>query len=752
MKRILAAAVLLVLGFSSSAQSSSQGPEGDEGVQTLTFRYQIPDPISLPISGFWQTVDGTATAADNDYIPASGTFTIAPGELESSLVSVQVVGDRKVEPDESFTIVASNVLNAATPPPVTLTLLNDDVAATSVADAGVTEGDAGMTPLTFVVTLTSESDVPIQASYATGNGTAFSGEDYQAALGTLTFPPGVMQQSVTVNVLGDTTFEPDETFTFTVTPAGGTASTATGTIFNDDARPASRVEIVGGANQQGRLGQQLDEPLVVEVVDETGEPVPGTVVQWSVTRGEASLDPSTSTTGSDGRASTIVTPRSVGEIEVRATAGGLDPATFTINALTSFESRAQGPVAVPIARALDQVCARNEAAFAVACRALANLSDRDLTPALERVAPQQSGAEAKVASEVVGAVTAGVGARLSALRSGVDRFSIQQLALNIDGRAIPLGAIASALFLQDAQTDAGGVEESDYSGWSAFLSGNLGSGERIARDGQLGFDLDSRGLMFGVDRMFGASIFGASLNLMRLDAELSSDAGSVDTTGYALSLYASRGGFFASSSPNASFDGVHLDGSVTFGRNAYEAEHVVEIAGLPLSRATSENDANVFAITAGTGLEAHCGRTDFDFTLSGTWSRASIDDLTEEGSGPLILFVEGHDVKSLVATAGFNVRSAFAVPFGTLLPSLRAEMLHEFEDGARFVTARFVRDTLGTSFTVPLDRPDRNYGRIGAGLQGVFPYGWSASVEASQDVLRSDLHFRAVQFTLYKSF
>jgi uncharacterized protein YhjY with autotransporter beta-barrel domain len=159
----------------------------------------------------------------------------------------------------------------------------------------------------------------------------------------------------------------------------------------------------------------------------------------------------------------------------------------------------------------------------------------------------------------------------------------------------------------------------------------------------------------------------------------------------------------------------------------------------------------ILAITAATGVDAHRGRTDFDFSLSGTWSRAEIDDLTEEGSGPLILFVEGHDVKTLTATAGLNMRSAFAVPFGTLLPSFRAELLHEFEDDARFVTTRFIRDTLGTS-SPSLDRVDHNYGRVGLGLQGVFPYGWTASVEATQDVLREDLKFRNIQFTLYKSF
>lgn len=751
MKRILAFAALLILGFTVHAQSS-QGPEGDEGTKTLTMRYQIPAPAMFTITGTYQTVDGTATAADMDYAPKPPTdFVIDVGQTQSSIISVVIYGDRKIEANESFTIEASNVNGGTPPPPITLTLLNDDIPAVSVPNAFVTEGNSDITALTFPVTLTTPAAIPVPVSYIASGGTATSGEDYQPAEGVVTFQPGVTQQNVTVNVIGDTRFEPNETLILTVTPSGGAPATATGTINNDDTEAASQVTIAGGNNQQGRLGHALAQPLVVQVLNANGAPVAGVLVTWTVTAGDALLDPATSTTGADGRASTNVTLRSVGPIEIRATVANLPPVTFSINALTSFESRAQGPVAIPIARVLDRVCARNEQNFAGACRALSLLSDGDLTPALERVAPQQSGAQSKVAGEVVAAVAGGVGARLSALRGGVDRISIQQLTLNINGQTIPLGAIAHALFQQDAQTDAGGTEESDYNGWSAFLSGNLGDGERIGRDGQLGFDLESQGLMFGVDRMFGQSVFGASLNLMQLDADLSSNAGSLDTSGYALSLYASRGGFLASSSPNATFDGVHFDGSVTLGRNKYEAEHVVDIAGLPLALARSENDANVFAVSGGTGFEAHRGRTDFDVSLSGTWSRASIDDLTEEGSGPLILFVEGHEIESLVGTAGLNVRSAFSVPFGTLLPSFRAEMVHEFKDDARLVTARFLR-AADSSFTIPLDRPDANYGRLGAGLQAVFPYGWSASIEAMQDVLRSDLHFRTVQFTLYKSF
>jgi hypothetical protein len=737
----------------------SAGPEGDTGTKTLSFTYSIPFAINNTVTGNYHTVDGTATAADNDYIPAQGSFTIPSGQTESTPVTVQIVGDRKVEADETFTIVADNVQNAQTPPPNVITLLNDDAAVLTVSSARAPEGNAGTTALVFDVGITPAAGTSVQATYITVPGTATPGVDYTPAEGTITFASGQDRQTVSVPIIGDTAFEPDETLSILVTPVGSQVPvSAIGTIVNDDSRPAAAITVISGSGQAGRFGQPLPQPLVVQVNDDTGAPVRGATVRWTVTSGSAALNPATSTTGPDGRASTIVTLNSVGTIEITATADGLPPVRFTFTSQTSLESRARGPVAVPIARVLDGICARNEQGFADVCRALSGLPDSQVTSTLEKVAPQQSGAQSKVAGEVIGVVTSGIGARLSALRSGAERFSIQRLTFDHNGRAIPVAQIAHLLFANsDQATDAGGSGEDDYNGWSAFLSGNLGSGERVTHPGELGFDLESRGLMFGVDRQVGANVFGASINLMQLDSDLDDNVGSLDTSGYALSVYGSRSGLFAGNGPPAAgpgthYDGVHVEGSLTLGRNRYEAEHLVEIAPLPVARAESDNDASVFAVSAVSGIEAHRGRTDFDVSLSGTWSKAKIDDLTETGSGPLILFVQGHDVESLTGTGAFNVRSAFAVPFGTLIPSFRAEFVHEFRAGARLVTARFLRDQLATSFTIPIDRPDSNYGRLGAGLQAAFPYGWSAFVEVNQDVLRSDLHFRTLQFNLMKSF
>ena len=43
-------------------------------------------------------------------------------------------------------------------------------------------------------------------------------------------------------------------------------------------------------------------------------------------------------------------------------------------------------------------------------------------------------------------------------------------------------------------------------------------------------------------------------------------------------------------------------------------------------------------------------------------------------------------------------------------------------------------------------------GRLSAGLQAVFAHGVSAFVEVTQDVARTDLHMRTVQFNVAKSF
>ena len=107
----------------------------------------------------------------------------------------------------------------------------------SIANVTVAEGNSGTSNANFTVSLSSASTTPVTVAYATSNGTATAGADYTATSGTVTFAAGVTSQTVAVKVTGDTTVEPNETFTVTLSnPTGATISkaTATATITNDD--------------------------------------------------------------------------------------------------------------------------------------------------------------------------------------------------------------------------------------------------------------------------------------------------------------------------------------------------------------------------------------------------------------------------------------------------------------------------------------------------------------------------------------
>jgi hypothetical protein len=74
-------------------------------------------------------------------------------------------------------------------------------------------------------------------SVATANGTATAGSDYVAKSGTSSIPSRTVTKTVGVTIYGDTTPEPDETFSVNLSnPSNATITDgqATGTILNDD--------------------------------------------------------------------------------------------------------------------------------------------------------------------------------------------------------------------------------------------------------------------------------------------------------------------------------------------------------------------------------------------------------------------------------------------------------------------------------------------------------------------------------------
>ncbi|HLA79296.1 MAG TPA: Calx-beta domain-containing protein [Vicinamibacteria bacterium] len=226
-------------GFSGAALSVSDVTvtEGNTGSANATFTIALSEPRASIVAVTVDTADGTATAGA-DYTALVGQLVRFDPSVTIQTVNVPVLGDGAGEPDETFLVNLSAATGATIADPQGIgTVVNDDFSL-SINDATVTEGNSGSANATFTVSLSAASPNTVTVTASTANGTATAGTDYTAVVGqVLTFPPGVLTQTVDVPVLGNGTTEPNETFFVNLIAAtNATISDAQGlgTITNDD--------------------------------------------------------------------------------------------------------------------------------------------------------------------------------------------------------------------------------------------------------------------------------------------------------------------------------------------------------------------------------------------------------------------------------------------------------------------------------------------------------------------------------------
>jgi hypothetical protein len=223
--------------------------ERNSGVQQMVFTVTLSPASPDTVTVAYTTVNGTAVAPA-DYSATSGTLTFSPGQT-SQPISVPIFGDIIDEgASEQFTVQLANPTNAVLDKATGIgTILDDDTARlTHQTGPTVLEGDFGLTPATFTVTLSTPAAFPITVEYTLASGCcddgATAGVDFLGPFsGTLTFPPGTTLVNYTVNVVGDLDVEPDEHFSATLSNANAPISvnSSQATILNDDDQDPQRV-------------------------------------------------------------------------------------------------------------------------------------------------------------------------------------------------------------------------------------------------------------------------------------------------------------------------------------------------------------------------------------------------------------------------------------------------------------------------------------------------------------------------------
>jgi len=288
----------------------------NESAGTITFNVQLAAPVQSTVTVDYTTVNGTALAG-SDYTATAGTLTfVANDQLET--ITVPILNDAIFEADETFTVVLSNATNTTSISDGTAlgTITDDDTAvAIVIQDATAAEDDGTMT---FTVTLAAPVNTTVTVDYATSNGSATAGADYNAASGTVTFAPNDTSETITVTLLGDALVEGDETFTVTLSNPSQAAvigdGTATGTIVDSDSAVAD---------------------LTLEMTRSPENPGPGDVVTYRIF--VTNNGPATAT----GVTVTDDLPDGMAFISATSTQGtctGTDPVQCTIGTMTSGQT------------------------------------------------------------------------------------------------------------------------------------------------------------------------------------------------------------------------------------------------------------------------------------------------------------------------------------------------------------------------------------------------------------------------------
>ena len=203
------------------SSQTAQTVEGNSGTTDLSFNVVISNPSVETVSVNYATSDDTATAG-TDYVATSGTLTFAPGTT-SGVVKVPVKGDLTIEPNETFRLNFTGVVNGTlTFTSVLGQITNDDSAGALRFAANAYSSDEGDGAVTVTVTRVGGLSGAVSINYATGGGTATAGDDYTAASGTLAFAEGETSKSFAVTIADDAKSESDETVNLMLSsPTGG---------------------------------------------------------------------------------------------------------------------------------------------------------------------------------------------------------------------------------------------------------------------------------------------------------------------------------------------------------------------------------------------------------------------------------------------------------------------------------------------------------------------------------------------------
>ncbi len=338
----------------------------------------------------------------------------------------------------------------------------------------------------------------------------------------------------------------------------------------------------------------------------------------------------------------------------------------------------------------------------------------------EQLTPFQALAQTTLAFSVANQQFRNVKNRMALLRRG-DARGINISGLNGNSTNQILPASLSQLSGQSVGGGASGDEDSPFDKFGVFVNGNFGVGDKDGTDRELGFEYDSQGVTAGIDYRFTDNfVFGGTFGYNSIKSDFDASRGKLDLDGYSFSLYSTYYN-----------DDFYLDSIFSGGWNEYDTRRILQLPGLNQT-ALGDTRGNDYSFNITSGYDFHEQGLTYGPYGRVSYQNVQIDGYQENPSNPgaagfgSLATIGKQNAVSLQTALGGQLSYAISTSFGVLMPTARAEWVHEFHDGSRPLNWQFSSVPTQTSFINLSDGSSRNFANLGAGLSATLTHGASA--------------------------
>ena len=330
-----------------------------------------------------------------------------------------------------------------------------------------------------------------------------------------------------------------------------------------------------------------------------------------------------------------------------------------------------------------------------------------------------------------------VASRIAALRPAISQTGRDTAYRNkSDGSLLSQSILSSSQLRGGAAGDDDGPLEGGRLGF--FVNGNFGSATRDQTEFAAGYDYSNTGVTVGIDYLANnTTVIGLALGLGASDSDFSGNGGSLETDTTSLTAYATTqvaGGWF-------------IDGVIGFGNSDFTNSRVLNYTarGASVNQvAVGETSASQTLLSVGISKSISKSSWDIDFGGRLNHLNSDVDRFSERISGSgngfgLALEIDDQDITSTTTDLSVRISKAISTQWGVWIPHGSFSFYHEFDNEGDSIRARFLNDPFSTNFNqgglntpprtttfeIPLDDVDANYGNLGIGSTLLYPNGLS---------------------------